>query len=81
MKINWYVSTKEGDGVPAGTIIISAGTAPTNYLLCDGSAVSRTTYSALFSAIAENYGEGDGSSTFNLPDLSWQGSDLRRLRE
>jgi len=46
--------------------------APTGYLLCDGSAVSRTTYAALFSAIGTAYGIGDGSSTFNVPDLRGQ---------
>ena len=39
------------------------------YLLCNAQAVSRSTYSALFSAISTTYGTGDGSSTFNLPDL------------
>lgn len=54
----------------AGTIQLYAGaTAPAGYLLCDGSAVSRTDYSALFSAIGTTYGEGDGSTTFNLPNL------------
>lgn len=43
--------------------------APTGWLLCDGSAVSRTTYAALFSAIGTTYGTGDGSTTFNVPDL------------
>lgn len=53
-----------------GTIIaISHSTVPTGYLLCNGSAVSRTTYSALFSTLGTLYGEGDGSSTFNLPNL------------
>ena len=53
-----------------GTIVaISHSTVPTGYLLCNGSAVSRTTYSALFSAIGTLYGKGDGSSTFNLPNL------------
>ena len=53
-----------------GTIVaISHSTVPTGYLLCNGSAVSRTTYSALFSAIGTLYGEGNGSSTFNLPNL------------
>jgi microcystin-dependent protein len=42
-------------------------TVPTGYLLCDGSAVSRTTYANLFSAIGTTYGSGDGSTTFNLP--------------
>ena len=40
-----------------------------SYLLCNGQAVSRSTYSALFSAVSTTYGTGDGSSTFNLPDL------------
>lgn len=55
---------------PAGSVMIWAGTTvPTGYLLCDGSAVSRTTYSDLFFAIGTTYGVGDGSSTFNLPNL------------
>lgn len=44
-------------------------TAPAGFLFCDGSAVSRTTYASLFSAIGTLYGVGDGSTTFNLPDL------------
>jgi microcystin-dependent protein len=56
---------------PAGIIQMYAGSsAPTNWLLCDGSAVSRTTYSNLFSAIGTNFGVGDGSTTFNLPNLT-----------
>lgn len=43
-------------------------TAPTGWLLCNGQAVSRTTYAALFAAIGTTYGEGNGSTTFNLPD-------------
>ena len=51
-----------------GSIIPYGGsTAPSGYLLCDGSAVSRTTYSALFTVIGTTYGEGDGNTTFNLP--------------
>ena len=42
---------------------------PTGFLACDGAAVSRSTYSALFSAIGTTWGTGDGSSTFNVPDL------------
>ena len=42
--------------------------ATTSWLLCDGSAVSRTTFSALFAVISDDYGAGDGSTTFNLPD-------------
>ena len=56
--------------LPAGVIAPYAGTsAPTGYLLCYGQAVSRSTYSSLFSAISTTYGSGDGSSTFNVPDL------------
>jgi microcystin-dependent protein len=48
-----------------------AGTvAPENYLFCDGSAVSRSTYATLFDVIGTTFGAGDGSTTFNLPDLS-----------
>ena len=44
-------------------------TAPDGYLLCDGSAVSRTTYADLFGVISTTYGAGDGSTTFNVPQL------------
>lgn len=55
---------------PAGTILDFAGsTAPSGYLLADGSNVSRTTYSRLFTVIGTTYGSGDGSTTFGLPDL------------
>lgn len=55
--------------VPIGGQIPYAGTsAPTGYLLCDGSAVSRTTYAALFAIAGTAYGSGDGSTTFNVPD-------------
>lgn len=57
-------------GFPAGTILPYAGAvAPQGWLLCDGSAVSRTVYAALFQATSTAYGAGDGSSTFNVPDL------------
>lgn len=53
-----------------GSIFMYAGsTAPTGYLICDGSAVSRSTYSDLFSVIGTTYGTGDGSTTFNIPNL------------
>src|SRR6056300_1791590 len=58
------------EGIPTATIVPwSDSSIPTGFLECDGAAVSRTTYSALFSAIGTTYGVGDGSSTFNLPDL------------
>lgn len=57
--------------LPAGSIIDYAGSStPTGYLDCDGSAVSRSTYAALFSAISTTWGAGDGSTTFNLPNLN-----------
>ena len=55
---------------PSGSIIGFGGSsAPTGWLLCDGSAVSRSTYSDLFSAIGTTYGTGNGSTTFNVPNL------------
>ncbi len=58
------------NAVPAGMVNAFAGaTAPAGYLICDGSAVSRTTYADLFAVIGTTYGAGDGSTTFNLPDL------------
>jgi microcystin-dependent protein len=55
---------------PTGSIFMwPAVTPPGGYLVCDGSAVSRTVYSALFSIISTSYGAGDGSSTFNIPNL------------
>lgn len=54
---------------PTGVILNYGGTsAPSGYFLCDGSAVSRTTYSALFAVIGTTFGSGDGSTTFNIPD-------------
>lgn len=56
--------------VPTGTILDFGGpTAPAGYLSCNGSSVSRTLYSALFAAIGTTWGVGDGSTTFNLPNL------------
>jgi len=55
---------------PAGTVsYTAANTVPAGYLECNGAAVSRTTYATLFAAIGTTYGTGDGSTTFNLPDL------------
>lgn len=59
-----------GGSLKIGTIIPYAGdTLPTGYLYCDGSAISRTTYSDLFSVIGTTYGNGNGTTTFNLPNL------------
>jgi microcystin-dependent protein len=58
--------------VPSGVTFPYAGSvAPSGYLLCDGSAISRTTYSNLFAAISTSYGNGDGINTFNLPDFRY----------
>jgi microcystin-dependent protein len=55
---------------PAGMIAPFGGTAaPTGWLMCDGSAVSRTTYAALFTVIGEAFGQGDNATTFNVPDF------------
>lgn len=54
-----------------GEIYMYAGsTAPAGFIICDGSAISRATYSELFDVIGTSYGTGDGSSTFNLPNMS-----------
>lgn len=56
--------------LPSGTLIDFAGTVePSGWLLCDGRAVSRTTYASLFASISTAFGSGDGSTTFNLPDF------------
>lgn len=47
----------------------AGSSSPSGWLLCDGSAVSRTAYAELFAAISTTYGTGDGSTTFNLPDM------------
>ena len=57
-------------GIPAGTVIhFAANTAPTGFLKANGAAVSRSTYALLFTAIGTTFGSGDGSTTFNLPDM------------
>lgn len=57
--------------VPSGVMVDFGGmAAPTGWLLCDGSAVSRTTYANLFAAIGTAWGVGDGSTTFNLPNMT-----------
>ena len=55
---------------PSGSITMFGGAlAPLGYLLCDGSAVSRTLFADLFTAIGTTYGVGNGTTTFNVPDL------------
>lgn len=56
--------------VPIGSILAYSGSsAPSGWVMCDGAAISRTTYATLFGAIGTSFGVGDGSSTFNVPDL------------
>ena len=56
--------------VPTGVLYPFAGSsAPTGYLLCNGTTASRTTYATLFATISTTYGVGDGSTTFGLPDM------------
>ena len=56
--------------VPTGVVVPYAGsTAPSNWLMCFGQTVSRTAFATLFAALGTVYGAGDGSTTFNLPDL------------
>lgn len=69
-KLNANFQALAQAGVPAGTIVAYGGsTPPAGWLLCDGSQVSRSTYAALYSAIGNAFGAGDGSSSFHLPDL------------
>lgn len=71
-----YIDSHSGSGggtgadLPIGTVIDFAGaTIPSDYLECDGSAISRTDYADLFAVLGTTWGAGDGSTTFNLPDL------------
>lgn len=65
----YWVRSNAGGGIPVGTILPYGGTtAPAGFLLCNGGAISRTTYANLFSVIGTAYGAGDGNTTFNLPN-------------
>ena len=69
-KPNGELTWNGGYITPIGAIAAYAGTSvPAGWLYCNGGAVSRTTYAALFNAIGTKYGTGDGSTTFNLPAL------------
>jgi len=58
------------DLIPVAVMQMYGGdTAPTNWMLCRGQAISRATYAALFAAVGTRFGTGDGSTTFNLPDM------------
>jgi microcystin-dependent protein len=68
--IEYLFNNGVGASLPVGSITQFAGsTAPSGFLICDGSAVSRTTFESLFNVLGVAYGEGDGSTTFNLPNL------------
>ncbi len=58
------------EGIPTATIVPwSSASVPTGFLECNGQAVSRSTYAALFAIVSTTYGSGDGASTFNVPNL------------
>ncbi len=64
------LASQIANAVPSGVVLPFAGAAaPIGWLFCYGQAVSRTTYATLFAALGAAYGAGDGSTTFNLPDL------------
>ena len=64
-------NNKDVSGIPTGSLVPFAGAViPEGYLLCNGAAVSRTTYAKLFAVIGTLWGTGDGETTFNLPDFS-----------
>ena len=64
------IQDKSGFVMPVGSLTAFAGSsAPTGWIVCDGSAVSRATYADLFAVIGTTYGTGDGTTTFNLPNL------------
>jgi len=67
---NLSVTTNKNILAVGSVISFSTSTAPDNWLECDGSAVSRTAFADLFGVIGTTYGVGDGSTTFNIPDLT-----------
>lgn len=71
IKITSGVISTGGDNISTGFVLpFAANSAPDGYILCNGAAVSRTTYATLFAAIGTLYGAGNGSTTFNLPNLT-----------
>jgi microcystin-dependent protein len=73
----WVLKTYNSlHAVPVTAMMLWASTTyPTGWLLADGSAISRVTYADLFAAIGTTYGVGDGSTTFNLPNMVSAGAD------
>ena len=71
--VDTNISAASALAAPPGAIIsFGASSAPSGWLICDGTAVSRTTYAALFAVLGSTWGAGDGSTTFNVPDLRGQ---------
>jgi hypothetical protein len=69
--VTTQLDVHDANALPTGSYIQFAGSqAPAGFLVCNGGAISRTTYSALFAVIGTIYGSGDGSTTFNLPNLT-----------
>lgn len=65
-------------GLPTGTIITwGANDAPDGYLICNGAAISRTTYARLFNVIGTTWGAGDGNTTFNLPNITFLSNKIK----
>lgn len=70
LRVAQAIAARSMASIPPGSVLwFAANTAPTGYLKANGAAVSRTTYAALFTAIGTTFGSGDGSTTFNVPDL------------
>lgn len=68
------LQTADAALTPVGAVVSwTTATAPAGWLFCYGQAINRTTYAALFAAIGMTFGVGDGSTTFNLPDLRGRG--------
>jgi microcystin-dependent protein len=68
--LEWFTPSTSSSSNPVGTILSFAGsTVPSGYLVCDGSAISRATYADLYSVLGTTWGSGNGTTTFNLPDL------------
>jgi microcystin-dependent protein len=62
--------TDNGGTTPSGTVMaFASSTAPAGYIKCNGAAISRTAYSDMFAVCSTTFGGGDGSTTFNVPDL------------
>jgi microcystin-dependent protein len=69
VNVSGIVSGASGGTITGEVKMWATGTAPTGYLMCDGSVISRTTYANLFAVIGTTFGSGDGSTTFKLPSF------------